>query len=154
MTLLPSGKVLITGGSQPTGPSCCIFLASAELYDPTAGTFALTGSMSTVRSGHTATLLANGRVLIAAGKDNSGLPTSSTEQYDPITGIFVSTGSMATGRAGHSAPLLPNGTVLVAGGFDATFSILASAELYTPALCLTTLTITTGDQTLDEGSLK
>src|SRR5439155_12200656 len=73
MTLLPSGKVLITGGSQPTGPSCCIFLASAELYDPTAGTFALTGSMSTVRSGHTATLLANGRALIGAGKDNSGL---------------------------------------------------------------------------------
>lgn len=65
-TLLPGGMVLVAGGNNDTGwPGGD--LASTALYDPDAGTFAAAGSMSVARSGHTATLLPNGMVLIAGG---------------------------------------------------------------------------------------
>jgi len=61
-TLLPNGKVLFAGGETSGGVT-----ATAELYDPLAGTFTATGSMTVAREGHTATLLANGTVLVAGG---------------------------------------------------------------------------------------
>ena len=123
-TLLPSGKVLITGGdgvgSQP--------LASAELYDPSTGMFTTAGSMTTVRTwGHTATLLANGTVLIAGGSDKESVyePLASAEIYDPSTGKFTLTGSMTTVQRVDSATLLQDGRVFFAGETD--------AEIYDPA---------------------
>jgi hypothetical protein len=113
-TLLPNGKVLIAGGltsSLSTNP-----VATAELYDPMSGTFAVTGSMTVGRAGHAATLLQNGKVLIAGGL-TAGLKASNTaEIYDPATGSFVATGLMAVARQAHTTTLLPNGTVLVVGG--------------------------------------
>src|SRR5215831_18025569 len=75
-----------------------------------------TGSMGTARSQYTATLLPNGKVLVAGGYNGSYL--SSAELYDPGTGTWTATGSMGTARRGHTATLLPNGKVLVAGGFN------------------------------------
>src|SRR5262249_22452843 len=131
-TLLTNGKVLIAGGYSST-PRIDAFggaLASAELYDPSAGTFAATGDMTTHRARHTATLLANGKVLIAGGG------SSSAELYDPATGTFPATGSMSTARGAGIATLLNDGKVLIAGGSDARGAgdnTLKSAELYDPS---------------------
>ncbi len=131
-TLLPNGKVLVAGGHGAVGGSD-IYRATAELYDPATGTFSPTGSMGTARYHHTATLLPNGKVLVASGYDGvSGVFRATAELYDPATGTFSSTGSMGTARVVHKATLLPNGKVLVAGGNSAGV-YLATAELYDPA---------------------
>ena len=67
--------------------------ASAELYDPATGTFSPTGTMTVNRYGHTATLLANGKVLIAGGLGTTGY-RASAEVCDPGTGLFSATGGM------------------------------------------------------------
>ena len=90
------------------------------------GTFVPTGSMSTGRDGYTATLLSDGRVLVAGGGN-----LASAELYDPATGRFGPTGSMTTVRTGHTATLLSDGRVLIVGGVDGTGNV-ASAELYDP----------------------
>jgi hypothetical protein len=126
-TLLQSGKVLVAGGDV------CLFdnyyhdcpLSSAELYDAGTGTFAATGNMSVTRDFHTATLLPNGKVLIAGGHD------ASAELYDPTSGAFTTTGGMSVGRNAHTATLLANGKVLIAGG-NSVSGALATAELYDP----------------------
>jgi hypothetical protein len=94
------------------------------------------GTMTTSRAAHTATLLPDGRVLIAGGctLDSCELEEdgASAELYDPRGGSFTKTGRMGTERVSHTATLLPNGEVLLAGGWDRD-GPLASAELYDPA---------------------
>src|SRR5262249_42034883 len=129
-TLLPSGKVLIAGGSGFNA-------VNTELYDPATGTFGDTGTMAKNRNGHTATLLNNGKVLVAGGL-SPGHPTTleaSADLYAPATGTFSAAGFMNVAREEHTATLLQSGKVLVAGG-DTVESgeqvAASSAELYAP----------------------
>ena len=113
----------------------------APVVPPTPGgtpgaNFTAVGNLTTARADHTATLLPNGKVLIAGGDGDGFQPLASAELYDPSTGIFTPTGSMTTMRTwGHTATLLANGKVLIAGGSDRRdiFQPLTSAELYDPS---------------------
>jgi hypothetical protein len=131
-TLLLNGKVLIAGGSVG-GFGLGNVLASAELYDSSTGAFTPAGAMNTARILHTATLLADGRVLIAGGYNGQGDSQSiaSAELYDPSTGAFTPTGFMFNLRGRHSATLLADGRVLTQGCAIPCNS--AIAELYDPA---------------------
>jgi hypothetical protein len=87
--------------------------------------------MTSPRYTHTATLLANGKVLIASGSDgSSGLSNSSAELYDPSSGVFSATGMMGVTRYSPTATLLSNGKVLLSGGDS---DPVTTAELYDPA---------------------
>src|SRR5438034_722090 len=90
--------------------------------------------MATPRVLHTATLLPNGKVLVAGGiiTNRPASRTASAEAFDPVTGEWTSTAAMSSARMNHTATLLPNGAVLVAGG-DGDHDAPRSAELYEPA---------------------
>ena len=147
-TLLPDGRVLVTGGisnalnaTYCTGsgdPVCSI----GEIYEPKTNTWSATaGGMSFPRYNHTATLLPNGKVLIAGGQTvtgGGGTVTQDCDLFDPATNSYQSTacgsnGQMQMGRAAHTATLLHNGRVLVAGGYvsgGSSFSV--TTEIYDP----------------------
>jgi hypothetical protein len=115
-TLLEDGAVLATGGwdSQDVGVSDLVLL-----YDPSADQFSNVGILTAQRYSSTATLLSNGKVLIAGGdnwSDGYGAPLPNADLYDPHSKTVSPVGPMTTPRAFHSATLLNNGKVFVAGG--------------------------------------
>src|SRR5262249_36467874 len=134
------GLVLIAGGDfcglsgAGAGSECAPEDGTyeAELYDPGAGTFSVTGQMAFSRIAHSATLLSDGKVLIAGGFGftENDVATFTAELYDPATGMFGRTGSMASARTSHTATLLANGTVLVTGGCDQIACSLSTSEIY------------------------
>jgi len=147
-TLLYDGTVLIAGGYSVFSANVAA-LTGAELHDPLMATFSPAGNMIAARAGHTATLLSDGRVLIAGGYSSitsQGLPLASAaaEIYDPSIGAFIETGPMSVPRWGHTATLLNDGRVLIAGGLLNGYAI-ASAEIYDP---VTKIFTPTGDMTI------
>jgi hypothetical protein len=147
-TLLANGKVLIAGGRY----QCCVgvepygvTLQSAELYDPSTGTFSPVGNMVGSREQHSATLLNDGTVLVAGGLIVLGPSEpdfhSRAEIYDPGSGKFLWVSNMSNARYDHTATLLPNGQVLIAGGTNSVRhdvyhhagNALATSEIYDPA---------------------
>jgi hypothetical protein len=128
-TLLKSGKVLIVGG-EDLAIMAALWKAdmTTELYDPATGKFSRGPSMSTGRSGHTATLMSDGRVLIAGGFDGKD-DLKSAVVYDSKTGLS-NIRAMAATHWDHTATLLLDGRVLIVGGFGGEVgSASTSAEL-------------------------
>jgi WD40 repeat protein len=145
-TLLPGGKVLVTGGftggfTQGLCPCIDFVTNSAELYDPVTAKWSVTGNLNLARDSHTATLLQNGKVLIAGGTEGTLIDAgeyvrlASAELYDPATGSWTVTGSLHTARYYHTATLLSDEKVLVATGW-----FTDTAELYDPAKGIWSLT--------------
>ena len=134
--LLNNGQVLAVGGTGGSG--CGSIVSSAELYDPIAGTWAFTGSLSTTLEQHRLTLLSDGRVLASGGvaSDCSTFPKMA-EIYDPSGGAWSAAGSLNQARAQHEAASLLDGRVLVAGGIFGS-TVLNSAETYGPQISSTT----------------
>jgi len=133
---LTDGRVLIVGGASDD-----LFLTAiggATAYDPATGTWTGVGGLYTPRANSTATLLANGDVLVAGGFDGfynpfavvTSVSYALADLFDPIA-HWNATAPMNARRSGHTATLLPSGEVLVTGGGD--FEPQASAELYDPA---------------------
>jgi hypothetical protein len=117
------------GRSESIAIPSLVVGAALALIQPCAGqseTWKATGSLATARADHTATLLPNGKVLVAAGGNNSGY-LASGELYDPAIGTWTATGGLGQKRSNHTATLLPNGKVLVAAGYDYPNGYLASA---------------------------
>jgi len=112
-TLLQNGKVLIAGGDR-SGPYLTKCEGTAELYDPVSDTISPAGKIIEGRTQHSATLLADGRVLIAGGYASRDL--DSAEVYEPSTRTFTTTGKLSTAISNHSALLQPDGKVFLAGG--------------------------------------
>jgi hypothetical protein len=158
-TLLASGKVLVAGGSDFFGsasstPPIDPTRSSAEIYDPATGIWTPTGSMSQPRQVHTATLLPNGKVLVASGVSYFGgiFPTTA-ELYDPVAGKWSPTFPLVSGRRDHIAALLPNSKVLVAGGFNSS-DTGPSAELFDPASVVGTPVLLTQPRKLPTGAFQ
>jgi hypothetical protein len=116
-TLLPDGTVLIAG-SNAGSPDGGVTLASAELYDPASGTFRRTGDMSTDRGFHTATLLKNGKVLIAGGFHYVGGPLSSAELYTPAVLLPASVLLSLSGDGQGQGAIQHANTVRIASADD------------------------------------
>jgi hypothetical protein len=127
-TRLPNGEVLVAGGRDDSADT-----AGAELFDVEAvtdqtGAWSTAGSLDAPRRRHAATRLADGRVLVAGGANNSA-PLSSAELFDRGTNAWTTTGAMNTARYDFTTTLLPNGKVLAVGGWT---NDGGSAELFDP----------------------
>jgi hypothetical protein len=129
---MPDGRVLIIGG---VGHGWT-FLRSAELYDPATGRAEAVGAMTTARESHTATLLADGQVLVIgghAGRRQNMEVHASAELYSPSSRRFSGAGTLITARHKHDAVRLADGRVLVLGGADRTDrNYHASTEIFDP----------------------
>ena len=128
MTLLKTGAVLITGGTDANGTP----LSSAEIYNPDSGGWSTVPSMSTGRALHSATLLEGGKVLVVGGTIQAWTQGSSTELFDPATSSWTTQGSLSSPRQEHTATRLIGDLVLVTGGFNYMTGIQGSSEVYSP----------------------
>ena len=132
--LLPDGRVLVAGGSG-AGTNLNA-LATAEIYDPATGRWSRAANLSVARGGHSATSLANGKVLVAGGGSGTfTAPTlhASAELYDPATGVWMTTGSVTIARGFHRAVALPARRLHLTGGDDFGSTVFPSSDLYDAA---------------------
>ena len=119
----------MTGGFDVTDN----VVATAELFDPTTGTFMRAGSMKTARASRAAILLDSGNVLVAGGEDINTNGIATAEVFDPATGSFSTTGTMGTARSFSTGTLLLDGGALVIGGMGVSGCCVVSftsSELY------------------------
>ncbi len=131
-TLLQNGKVIVFGGQSHTEEGDIILLSSAEIYDPTNGTWNTTGAMNAPRQSFLTVTLPNGKVLITGGV-SSGEHVSSSELYDPSNGTWTSAASMPEPRIYATATVLAGGKILVTGGERSNQLSYSTAEIYDPS---------------------
>ena len=138
-TVLQDGRVLVVGGGSDAS-SAFKSTNTAEIFDPATGNWALTASMASSRALHTATLLADGKVLVTGGAStyhgSKGTVRATAEIYDPKTASWRAAAPLSVPRYHHTAVLLSDGRVLIAGGWSFTTNSdpsLATAEIYDPA---------------------
>jgi hypothetical protein len=132
-TALADGRVLIAGGCTANGCEGTPDGGRTEFYEPSTHRFAPGPPMIHGRVGHTATPLADGRILFTGGWPDEGRPPlASVEVFDPGSGRFTEVARLATGRGGHTATRLADGRVLLAGGADSR-QALSTVELFDPA---------------------
>ncbi|MGR8980777.1 MAG: kelch repeat-containing protein [Gammaproteobacteria bacterium] len=122
-TALQNGDVLITGGKSADGATVLDSSEIVNALDPSSAQPA-TASLGTPRTGHTATKLSNGDILVAGGSNGSGA-LDSTETYDAASNSWTPGASLQTPRSGHTATQLSGGQVLIVGGDSA-----GTAEIY------------------------
>lgn len=127
-TILKDGSILVVGGYFYDGITSFEY-GNAEIYNPITGKWSFAGQLNFPRQGHTATLLSDGRVLVAGGNQAADITTA--EIYDPKTNAWSLAGEMSDGRWYASATLLPTGEVLIAGGAPL-IGALDTTEIYTP----------------------
>jgi hypothetical protein len=138
---LADGRVLVTGGIGARAGFPAPGLASTEIFDPATGAWAAAADMHEGRWDHAATLLPDGRVLVAGGgtvrSPRSVCSLRSAELFDPATGVWTAAPPMTDARSDHAAVPLPDGRVLVVGGILAVSldwpANLAFCEVYDPA---------------------
>jgi hypothetical protein len=128
-TLLPNGRWLLVGGQGVQGP-----LATAAIFDPQTNSLTpIAQPLLQPRAWHTATVLADGSVLIAGGLGPGDQVSTVVEHFDPTTQQFHPV--PATGlvpRADQTATLLTDGRVLLAGGVSSQGQVLGDAQLFNP----------------------
>lgn len=112
-TALPNGNVLVEGGCNKG--NCMTVTTTAEVYNPRTGQWSATGAMKTGRDYHTATLLANGKVLVTGGYTVAGA-SNSAEIFDPATATWTAVAPAVNPRALHSSTALRDGRAVIAGG--------------------------------------
>ena len=127
--MLPDGRLLVVGGGRGGPPPAAEY--QDEIFDPASGVSTLTGYTLQSRDGGTATLLGDGRVLVAGGAPPGSPAVATAQILDPQTGTYSETGSMSRPRSSHAAISLDDGRVLVVGGQGSDGP--PSAELYDPA---------------------
>ena len=115
-----------------TAVSVLVVVTLAVSAQPVAATvgWAVSGSMTVARYGHSATLLHDGTVLVAGGVDGGGYVTPSAELFDAATGAWRTSGDMTSGLFRHTAARLSNGDILVAGGLDGAGHVASTAQIY------------------------
>jgi hypothetical protein len=125
-TLLEDGRVLIAGGTVPT-PSGVFSSKRAEIFDPSTDTFTALPDMGAYRAAHTATLMSDGKVLLAGGNSTD----RSLEMFDPGTDTFTTlSATLKLARRGHTATLLESGDVLIMGGGNRTGELFVTEKGY------------------------
>jgi len=127
-TILIDNTVLITGGVSSYTMTTEYANASSEIYNPVSKTFSYR-HMFTAKSGHTTSLLDNGKVLITGGMANPSTNISNVELYDPFTNGIIKAPAMSTVRSHHTATKLRDGRVLILGGLTGTGTV-SSGEMY------------------------
>jgi hypothetical protein len=121
LALLPSGKVLVTGGYGTGG----VLVPESEIFDPATGSFHTAGKMLAARWSTRAASLPDGRVLVVGGAvDTSGNATDTTEIFDPKTETFSAGPKMLEKLRDHGVVKMPTGDLLVVGS--------STAEIYDP----------------------